>query len=75
MTHHATYEFPATEPKDHAINLLRKSGRRIEQVARGPFGSQGLWDIAEALKREAVRIENAPPEQTRAEHGHGPEDE
>lgn len=56
MSHHADYKFPTDTPVNHAINLLRKSGRRIEQVARSEFGSQALWDIAARLKEEAQRI-------------------
>lgn len=64
MTHHATYQFPDDTPVDKAVNLLRKSGRRVEQVARSEFGSPELWEIARALKHEAQRILDMQPPAT-----------
>lgn len=47
---------PDSTEAEKAVHLLRKSGRRIGQVARGPYGSQLLVDLEAQLKEEAARI-------------------
>lgn len=43
-------------PAEKAVHLLRKSGRRIDEVAHSEYGSQLLIDIGRVLHQEAARI-------------------